>query len=71
MIKFGARPGSVPPSTWKCGVCNTPKDRARGTDGIWTNECVSCYAKFLKCIADWKAKKNPTWFLGKKKETKP
>lgn len=64
-IKFTAKP--TPFAVWKCENCAS-KDRAKRPDGLPSNFCTSCEAKFLKCISAAKSKKDPIWFLRPKKE---
>ncbi len=59
-IKFHGK--AVPFAVWQCQEC-TSRDRAKRPDGLSSNFCVKCEAKFLAAINAHRSKKNPLWFL--------
>ena len=59
-IKFKGR--AVPFAIWQCEMCPS-RDRAKRPDGLPSNFCCACEAKFLKCINAARSKKDPMWFL--------
>lgn len=64
-IKFQGK--AVPFTVWTCMECPS-HDRAKRSDGLPSNLCVKCEARFLKTISDWKSKQDPLWFIRSKKE---
>ena len=64
-IRFKGK--AVPFAIWNCAECPS-RDRAKRPDGLPSNFCVKCEAKFLKCINAACSKRDPLWFLRPKKE---
>lgn len=66
-IKFKAGK-YVPFKVWTCEWCPSII-RGRSSDGMPSNFCVACEAKFRKYIQDWKSKKDPMWMIRSKRRT--
>ena len=64
-IRFKGK--AVPFAIWNCSECDS-RDRAKRPDGLPSNYCVGCEARFLKSINNWRSKKDSLWFIRPKKE---
>lgn len=60
MIRFKGK--AVPFNIWTCAECPS-RDRAKRPDGLPSNYCVACEAKFLAAINTYRSRKDPIWFL--------
>lgn len=59
-IRFKGK--DIPFAIWNCAECPS-RDRAKRPDGLPSNLCIKCEAKFLAAINSWRSKKDPLWFL--------
>jgi hypothetical protein len=59
-VKFKGK--AVPFQIWVCSECPS-RDRAKRPDGLPSNYCIKCEAKFLKAIAAARSKKDPLWMI--------
>lgn len=59
-IKFSGK--AVPFTIWNCAECPI-RDRAKRPDGLPSNYCIKCEAKFLATINAYRSKKDKLWFL--------
>lgn len=68
-IKFKAKP-----EPWSCVIKDDPphtKERARWSDGWWSDICTRHMEIFRRNLKKHQSQKNPLWFLGRKpKENK-
>ena len=67
MIRF--KGNAVPFAIWRCEMCPS-RHRAKRPDGLPSNLCVKCEAKFLAAINAYRSKQNPLWFLKSRRAAK-